>query len=395
MRAVGATCIVVVSLILIAGLWPFHVPHNNVSWIKIANGLRFGGHGMAISLGILDREVGGEEAPCSLEIRLVPQQVPAYGTILAFDSSPDPRLPLALRQHGASLTIQRYVTDLDGGVRYPWIKIDDTFRKGESVLLAITSTKLGTRVYSNGRLAGMFSEQAMSRNDLVGRFVLASSTVDDSWRGDISALAIYDRELTPTEVSRHFDSWTLNHQPDLNVALQPLALFLFNERTGWSVRNRVNGGVDLSIPHNYSVLHPALLNPVWVQYSHQGAFWGRWSFWKDVIINIAGFVPFGFTLLMYLSSVTPPAGRTAKAILLGFCLSLSIEVIQRFLPTRDSGMMDLVTNTIGTIGGAFLYRSQTIRNELARLAEALPADFLKGEFRTCFASQVKDPALFA
>jgi VanZ family protein len=76
---------------------------------------------------------------------------------------------------------------------------------------------------------------------------------------------------------------------------------------------------------------------------------------SDVAVNVLGFVPFGGLLVIYLKNSRAWSNRKAiiLAILLGFVVSLVIEVLQVFLPTRDSSLLDLINNTLGTgIGGA-------------------------------------------
>ena len=361
------SCVLVLGIITVAGLWPFHAPRNRVKWLENENGLRFGHHGTAISEGAFRASHPDNQDSCSLEIWLLPERFIDESSILAMDGSADVRKPFVLRQYATSLAIERYFVGEQGVGRHLRFKVNNVFHEGKSVFVTITSNAHQTSVYLNGALTATSTSVGMIRSDLAGRLVIANSTVGDSWNGRILGLALYQKELTSDEVKNHFESWTSSRRPVLMGEEVPQALYLFDEHSGNTVHNQIDSATDLVIPKNYSVLHPAFLNPTWVQYSRPFSFWMRWNVWKDLGMNIAGFIPVGFVFMAYFSSVRQNGHAVSLVILLGFLLSLSIETLQWFLPTRDSGMTDLLTNTMGTALGVALYRHETVQALLARV----------------------------
>ncbi len=89
------------------------------------------------------------------------------------------------------------------------------------------------------------------------------------------------------------------------------------------------------------------------------------NYLKDICINVAGFVPLGFFFYACLSLLRRAHNPATITIVLGFAVSLTIEVLQAFLPTRDSGMTDLITNTLGTAIGVMAFRNKGVQTVLA------------------------------
>jgi VanZ family protein len=76
----------------------------------------------------------------------------------------------------------------------------------------------------------------------------------------------------------------------------------------------------------------------------------------DVLANIVLFVPLGFGLASALAlRKSNPFTKFLAVLLLGGGLSLSIEILQTFLPGRDSTLWDVITNTTGTGVGFWLF----------------------------------------
>jgi hypothetical protein len=354
----GVFCAFILCVILVAGLWPFRTPKNSVEWLEGANGLRFGRHGIVASAKSF--RAASPSGACSLEIWLEPGRMEGSGTILTFDSSPDPKFAFALRQFGDSLAIQRASVDAQGTLIRPWLKTDRVFEKQKRVLLTIAGEQGGTAVYVNGAPAKFSSGFGLASGDLTGQLVLGNSAIRDSWSGQIIGVAVYDYFLTSPQAEAHVKRWTQGQYPVTDGERTPVALYLFNERTGNVVNERMGSGNNLVIPPRYYVLHPPFLNSPWEAYRSRWEGWMSWSYWSDVCLNVVGFIPLGFLFTAYFSLVRPIPRPRATVVVAGVALSLAIEIAQHFLPTRDSSMTDVITNTLGTIVGVVWYRPTLI-----------------------------------
>lgn len=79
----------------------------------------------------------------------------------------------------------------------------------------------------------------------------------------------------------------------------------------------------------------------------KGLFWEvRMGYWLDIVLNILLFIPLGFLL----------GEKSWKAVLVGFLLSLFIELTQYFLLLGYCEADDVLNNTIGTFVGFGMFR---------------------------------------
>jgi hypothetical protein len=182
--------------------------------------------------------------------------------------------------------------------------------------------------------------------DLTGQLVIGNSSVTtDTWSGQLKGLAIYNRELAASQVAQHYQGWLGTGHPAVSALDGAVAVYLFNEGGGYAVHNQVESATDLVIPERFFVLHEPFLERPWNEYIP------GWHYWTDIGINITGFIPLGFFFYAYFSLVRRVEHPAAVTISFGFAVSLTIEVLQAFLPTRNSGTTDLITNTFGTALG--------------------------------------------
>ena len=80
--------------------------------------------------------------------------------------------------------------------------------------------------------------------------------------------------------------------------------------------------------------------------------WPRYYSQTDLIVNVLGFVPFSFALVPALGGRLRPGWAVFAAVTIAGLLSLGLETLQNFLPSRVPSNVDLGCNTLGVLLGA-------------------------------------------
>ena len=348
-------CMLVLCGILTLGLWPFHAPRNDVSWLRNENGLRFSGYGTLLSTEKFQIADSEDRASSSLEIWIQPGLTNDGSTLLAFSTARNP-LQFSLHQYRSGLILVREVKGIESV-----IGIADVFDQTKPIFITITSEPAKTVMYFNGSLSRAFPGFRLGK-DFSGQLVIGSSPVAvDGWLGKLKGLAIYNKELSAQEVARHFETWTKQGAPELQANEALAALYLFDEHGGDIVHCAGRADLNLYIPKRFSLPYQPLLKPFWKEYEITP------DYLATLLLNVIGFIPLGFFFYAYWRSAKPIKSAALVTVVFGFTVSLSIEILQSFLPTRNSGTTDLLTNTVGTFLGVKLYRLKALQTLLARV----------------------------
>lgn len=371
------TSAAVLCTTLAAGLWPFSFRHTNeVRWKPEAGGLVFGNNGMVISQGRFPGAAPGRGG--SIELWVEPGESWSTGTIFSFyERSEAPGIQV--RQSGDDLLFSGSRRDGRGKSEPQDVFVDHVFRKGERVFIALVSAGHSLDFYVDGVLKKSVSDAALDGRDFTGTLIVANAYNEKlSWSGTVRGLALYDRALRPEEITEDYRSWRDKGRGAQN-AVAAYSLFSFDGPVSDRLRNLGTKGPDLIIPKSYFVFEPGLLVPFWKEYRP------GWQYAVDLTVNVFGLVPLGFCFAALLAWLKGRPRSLLYAALLGFLTSLTIEILQAFMPTRFSGMTDLVSNTLGAALGAWLYlnrasqcwlernglvRAETIRTDSADLQKA-------------------------
>lgn len=114
--------------------------------------------------------------------------------------------------------------------------------------------------------------------------------------------------------------------------------------------------IAVTLLTTYACLHPfAGWHSIGVgPFDFLSAPWPKYFTWLDIYLNVIGFMPIGFAWATVLARSLRPGRRVLAVWLAATLLSLCIETIQNYLPTRVSSNLDLTANSLGALIGAVL-----------------------------------------
>jgi VanZ family protein len=342
-------CLLLWIGLLVFGLWPFDFfPRNKVHRVGTGPGILFDHYGQVYSLGRWSLQPSQAEGPTkfSFEFWLTPQTgYETFSAVLCVCSRKG-HTDLMVAESGPDLVVVGHFRKPDGTSALHYLWYDGAAMTGERRFLTMTSGPEGTVLYLDGKPLRPDRYQDLLPENYSGQLLIGHSpSGEQGWRGIVLGLALYDRVLSAQEVAIHYRLWQRNHIERLG---NTRALYRFEEEPGNVIRNRAaSSAPDLLIPQTFRRFRPE-----WLDFPHPL----KRSDIRDAIVNIIGFIPFGFCLFLYLliTREFSPGRALWCAVLIGGLTSLAIEISQVLLPTRDSSALDLINNVIGTLAGSAL-----------------------------------------
>ena len=345
-------CLLVLVIYFIFGLWPFNfLPRNGVQSLPEEPGVRFNGKGMAYAERPIfqgaDLQASDSAASFTVELWLQASAEPTDGVPAIFTIY-DGRLPenMLIGQWRSEVLLRLPFADPKAILQYREVGASEALPKGKASFLTITGDRAGTVFFQNGKLKKRYPGFRTPAANLNGAFTLcAAAGMHRAWKGTMYGLALYSRSLAEEEVGDHYRSWMAKKMDRLRSEEGLEALFLFE---GVALPGKVmdlsSRHHDLVVPEIYHVVDKIVLSSLVEDFRFS------WSYFQDMLVNTLGFVPLGFFFFLCFGGRYPYLQRKtllAMTLSLGVAVSLSIELLQYFLPTRSSQMMDLLLNSIG------------------------------------------------
>lgn len=361
LQRIYAKRLLVFSIFLIVCiLWPFDFfEENAVRWLQNEKGIEFYGNGIVMSSmppkKLFESLVDGDGF--SLEVWLSTAKKYQKGPARIISYSKNPYLRnFTLAQDGHKLVMRLRTTKTNKNGVNPFFTVLDVFTNTEKMHIAITYDGKWQTIYVNGNKRGRKSIPGGRFENWDRKFYLIlgnEGTADRPWFGKLFQVKIHNRILAPVEIQQSYMFEKEGNLEKYPPAMQKDGLavdYRFDEGKGSLIGDSVgnNEPIDLYLPKFLRKCGVTLLS--WPNISIQQILKS-----SDVVLNIILFVPFGF--LMH-GVIRVKYGLSWKAFVVvcmsGIALSLSLEILQHLSISRNSSLLDLINNSVGTIIGAML-----------------------------------------
>jgi len=351
----GISTIIILLMILFFGLRPKGLQlENPVTFLPGKKAIVFKRHGIAYVNDLKTfRESGKFDAlTVELAVRSTDDGAHGFGSLLMLHDGSD-RRQLFMGQWQSYFVVMNG-DDYDHTENRPRLSVKGVFSNNKTRFITVTADESGTRIYIDGLLAAANKDWQMQvpQKGKPLRMVVGNSvTAKGSWIGEIFGLALCNRVLSPEQVTRHFERWQQENQFPIETGESPLAYYTFDSIQNDQVADLSGNGQALHIPSKPVVLEKIVLSPPWSDFKPD------FSLLLDVVLNVIGFIPLGFAMSGLLKQSTQWPVRMAVPAILVFCFSVSlgIEIIQAWMPTRSSSLLDLILNTLGAGMGIWIF----------------------------------------
>jgi hypothetical protein len=328
---------------------------NHVTWIRDQAGIHLRKYGIAYTNSIIEeKSCFADSNNFSIEIALKPAGPSLDGfsfIVVLHDGNDSNQLLMA---QWRSWIIFMNGDDYAYKRKTNRIAVDTALLPQGPLFMTLTSHNNGTKLYCNGKLIKENHTLALTMPSGGKSRLLVGNSVygRNSWEGDVFGLAIYRATLDSKEVGLHFGEWSKKHKFEFAEVEKPWVLYDFDERDGKRVLDHAIGNHHLNIPHWMKVLNKKILE------ADFGNFDIESDYVQDCLLNVVGFMPLGFALS---ATLVRFRGKSDLRVILQtvffcFLVSLFIEVVQAWMPSRNSSLSDLILNTCGALLGSIICR---------------------------------------
>ena len=257
--------------------------------------------------------------------------------------TPDGSEAFYIGQWKSSFIIRSFTVRPAGGKPYQEIGIAHALAAGRESCVTVSSGPEGTAIYLDGRPARQIPGVRLLKPDDTLRghklYFGNSPAIECPWAGDLYGFAVYGRTMGPDEAAEGFRRWEGGWSfCDRKIAEEPAACYRFDAISAERIEDLSGSGNDLTASARLSFEKPLLHRPR-ITDLHAA----------DVVLNVAGFVPLGILFAWRQLKAGKKSLRMSAAagLLMAAALSLAVEAMQAWLPTRDSSLADFIANTAG------------------------------------------------